>query len=547
VVTGRARPGPASFQAGSRQTSVGALAGPHWHTPCCGPAQTERDATGSRGAEWRIGALRLWSANSGGAPPSVARQQTGQSEHDAQEYQMKTATMPSFLVASVLCMTACTAIGDGGDDHESFGTVEQRLSTGDIVLHPGDGTAYIQGVKWVKLGSASAASGAMIKSYNLSGTASATVAAAANPADYFEMTFQPKTGKDYRVWIRGSAEGNNWWNDSVSVQFSNATIGGNPAYPIGGTAAANYTLQDCAGAPLSGWGWQQVDSFGSCGQAAGPVLRFTGTTAKIRVQIRQDGLAIDQIVIADASSAAPGSVTNDNRIYAKNTTDTTATSPSTLRVLTFNVYYKNTNYDGTAKFIAAQNPDVIMLQEASYNQPAWRTSIQNATGKPWYSNVDERSGDLMLSRYPVSNWAIHHVSQATSSPYYRTVVRGTITVGGNSVTLFNTHLEWPNQDWLEDGMNELINFVGQTSGRKLIGGDFNAGPSNPNIINLRKYYIDTFREAYGSDGNVPITEKNGSWRPDSIYRSSGIRTDSAKVVYTTLSDHNALVADYTLQ
>ena len=44
----------------------------------------------------------------------------------------------------------------------------------------------------------------------------------AAPADYVEFRFEAKAGINYRLWLRGRADNDNWANDSVFVQFSDA-------------------------------------------------------------------------------------------------------------------------------------------------------------------------------------------------------------------------------------------------------------------------------------------------------------------------------------
>ena len=44
----------------------------------------------------------------------------------------------------------------------------------------------------------------------------------ANPANYFDATFQAQAGTRYRVWLRMHPIGDTKWNDSVFVQFSDA-------------------------------------------------------------------------------------------------------------------------------------------------------------------------------------------------------------------------------------------------------------------------------------------------------------------------------------
>ena len=119
----------------------------------------------------------------------------------------------------------------------------------------------------------------------------------ANPANYFEMRFNAEAGRAYRLWVHGRADSNYWANDSVFVQFSGSvTSSGSAAYRIGTTSGAEVNLEDCAGCGLSGWMWQD-NGYGS--NVLGPAIYFAASGAQtIRVQTREDGIAIDQIVLS---------------------------------------------------------------------------------------------------------------------------------------------------------------------------------------------------------------------------------------------------------
>jgi len=142
--------------------------------------------------------------------------------------------------------------------------------------------------------------------------------ALADPADYFELTFDAVAGVPYRLWLRGRADRNFWGNDAVYVQFSDgATVQGAPANRIGTTAAASVVLEDGQQAVISGWGWQD-NGYGV--GVLGPVLYFSRTgTQTLRVQTREDGLAIDQIVLSAGRflQVAPGSVRDDVTILPR--------------------------------------------------------------------------------------------------------------------------------------------------------------------------------------------------------------------------------------
>jgi regulation of enolase protein 1 (concanavalin A-like superfamily) len=141
------------------------------------------------------------------------------------------------------------------------------------------------------------------------------LAATASPPDYFEMAFEASSGVPYRLWIRGKAQSNSWANDSVFAQFSGSvTSTGTATYRIGTTSATAVTIEDCTSCGLSGWGWND-NAIGT--GALGPEIYFAASgTQRIRVQMREDGLSIDQIVLSRGPylSSAPGATKNDGTI-----------------------------------------------------------------------------------------------------------------------------------------------------------------------------------------------------------------------------------------
>ena len=103
---------------------------------------------------------------------------------------------------------------------------------------------------WQVESDSTAAGGAKIRNPN-AGAAKITTASA-NPANYFELTFNAQAGVGYRLWLRGRADSNSWANDSVFVQFNNSvTSTGTPTYRIGTTSAAEVNLEDCSGCGLA--------------------------------------------------------------------------------------------------------------------------------------------------------------------------------------------------------------------------------------------------------------------------------------------------------
>src|SRR5438034_5255024 len=179
-------------------------------------------------------------------------------------------------------------------------------AAGDIVLYAADAT-NVNG-NWTLVADSTAAGGQLLSSADAQVMAAAPLAP---PVDYFELTFAAPANTFYRIWFRVRAANGSKYNDSVYAQFSDAIDGaGNPLYAIGSTSALLVNGQSCSGCLLSGWGW--ID--GAYWLAQNNPLRFgTSGSHTLRVQTREDGVQIDQVVISTSAffAVAPGSTIND--------------------------------------------------------------------------------------------------------------------------------------------------------------------------------------------------------------------------------------------
>jgi hypothetical protein len=141
----------------------------------------------------------------------------------------------------------------------------------------------------------------------------------ANPVNYVDIDFTPDPTLEYKLWIRGKADSNNWANDSVFVQFSDAVDkDGKPVYRIGTTSGLAVNLEECSGCGLSGWGWED-DGWGAV-NTPGVTLRFPKAEwQRLRIQIREDGFSFDQIVLSARKykTQRPGTAKNDNTILER--------------------------------------------------------------------------------------------------------------------------------------------------------------------------------------------------------------------------------------
>jgi endonuclease/exonuclease/phosphatase family metal-dependent hydrolase len=189
-----------------------------------------------------------------------------------------------------------------------------QASPTDVVLYASEATARVG--NWAVVSDTTAAGGARLANADLGGLKLALPLPV--PASYFEMSFNAQSNTPYRLWIRGKAQDDSPYNDSIFVQFDGSvTAGGSAVYRIGTNDGTCINLEEASGYGLSGWGWQD-NGWGV--NVMGPLIYFANTGVQtLRIQPREDGLSIDQIVLSPATylNSAPGALKNDTVILPK--------------------------------------------------------------------------------------------------------------------------------------------------------------------------------------------------------------------------------------
>src|SRR5262249_34342514 len=145
-----------------------------------------------------------------------------------------------------------------------------------------------------------------------------TTSPSSAPADSVDFSFTAASTTPYHIWLRMRAAGNSKFNDSVYVQFSDAIdSSGAPLYGVGTSNGLTVNLAaDSSAVRLSGWGWQA----GAYWLTQTSTVRFTSAaTHTLRIQTREDGVQIDQIVLSPSTylASAPGPLANDSTILPK--------------------------------------------------------------------------------------------------------------------------------------------------------------------------------------------------------------------------------------
>ena len=204
---------------------------------------------------------------------------------------------------------------------------------GDIVLYARE--ASLSAGQWLFPFDSSAAGGS--RAWNPDAATPKITSPAASPANYFDVMFEASAGVSYHLWLRMKAENDHWANDSVWVQFSDSVdASGNPIWRIGTNSGTMVSLEDRTGCGEQGWGWNDNGY-----DTAGIPVRFasTGTHKMIRIQQREDGISIDQIVLSSErwASAAPGASRNDATILPESAPPPPPPPPSDPREIVMHV------------------------------------------------------------------------------------------------------------------------------------------------------------------------------------------------------------------
>src|SRR5205823_7898529 len=131
------------------------------------------------------------------------------------------------------------------------------------------------------------------------------------------VTFTADAATPYALWLRLRALNNNKYNDSIWVQVSDAQASGSPVYPIGSASGLLVNLAtDATATSLNEWGWQN----GAYWLAQATTISFASSGSHtLRIQIREDGVELDQIVLSPGTylTTPPAAHTRDPTIAPK--------------------------------------------------------------------------------------------------------------------------------------------------------------------------------------------------------------------------------------
>jgi hypothetical protein len=230
-----------------------------------------------------------------------------------------------------------SSYNNAGTDGTDIGADVAVIAAGTPPSEPPPGTTAAQEIviyasditpvygTWSKKADATAAAGIKLQTPDLGVTIDPALVF---PTTYFDKTFDALAGTRYRLWLRLRAKSSHKNNDSVWVQFSDSVNGGGaPIYRIGTTAGLSVNMATCFDCIPAGWGWHNKTWWMP---DTGEIWFAASGKHTIRIQVRDDGVEIDQIVLSPARylTAAPGPGTNDSTIVPKPASATSQMVPA---------------------------------------------------------------------------------------------------------------------------------------------------------------------------------------------------------------------------
>ena len=335
---------------------------------------------------------------------------------------------------------AFTSSGNSGYSNTvTVTTPSPTLSPTDVVLYAAE--APVRVGAWSIVSDASAAGGSRLNNPNAGAAIISTPQA--SPANYFEMTFTAPAGQGFRLWLRGKAYNDSGYNDSVHVQFSDSVnASGSAVYRIGTTSGTYVNLAEASGETIQGWGWQD-NGFGL--NVLGPLIYFANSgTHTIRIQVREDGFSIDQIVLSADTyvTSAPGANKLDTtKLPRQNGASAPPPSAAAARILA-DAYVRGGTYAGTSfgavtELVVKLSADTIYWREAYMKLDISQLQAgQTARLRLSGHLSDTRAASVTTNVFPVAStsWA------ETSLTWNNKPAAGTTAIG--SVVVSGTTPRW---------------------------------------------------------------------------------------------------------
>jgi endonuclease/exonuclease/phosphatase family metal-dependent hydrolase len=227
--------------------------------------------------------------------------------------------------------------------------------------------------------------------------------------------------------------------------------------------------------------------------------------------------------------------------------------------MTYNIHH-GANMDrvyaleGIAEAIREQRPDLVALQEVDRrwsarssfdDQPA---RLSEMTGLEAHFGVaQERDGgeygNLILSRYPLTERSVAPLPRLSEAAEPRCVVSARVEVQGAALRFWCTHLQHNSAEERAAQVRALLGHLHNEP--TVLAGDLNAQPRDAELAPLMHELTDAWA-ACSAEPGYTIPSTGPTKRIDYVFTSSGLRVAGARIPTTRASDHLPVVVDLEL-
>lgn len=233
-----------------------------------------------------------------------------------------------------------------------------------------------------------------------------------------------------------------------------------------------------------------------------------------------------------------------------------------LRVMTYNIFH-GVGYDGEldiarqARLARIERVDVLALQEVDRH---WsdRSDFQDqaaefAAALGWNvvfgANLDLAPvpGRTDRRQYGTAIVTPHPILSSDNTPLpsvaeQRGLLRAEIALpGGDPVTVFNTHLGTNQPDRFAQ-VARLVELTDAVEGPKVLVGDLNARPADPELVPITDRFVDAWDVA-GEGPGYTLPVRVPDRRIDYVLVSPDVTVVEARVRRSLFSDHLPVVAE----
>lgn len=217
-----------------------------------------------------------------------------------------------------------------------------------------------------------------------------------------------------------------------------------------------------------------------------------------------------------------------------------------LRAMAYNVHGFRAGTAGIAAAVAAEQPDVVLLNETGYlgfrlRRFARRMEMQWAAGTGLFRPIP----NAVLVRSP---WRLVRHEVVIFPRSRKTVRRGLVVAvagrAGQRLGLAALHLGLSGRERVEHARLLTDLLAGQRP--MILGGDLNEEPDGPAASWIRERYWDT---AGGQDAALTFPGLDPRARIDYLYVSEGVTVEQTWVggeSFVRLSDHLPVLADLSV-